>query len=411
MSSYEPENASERAVSGARSPVRRALTWLLLAVIVVLLYRAAPVFVSDRVFQLDDFLEYWSAGRVNLAGENPYDQQLMAALQQGMSRTLPVMMYNPPMALTFATPLSLLPYPVARVLWFLVSIALTALAVAWLWELAGGARSRLFLVWILAFFFAPTLTMLQRGQLSILMLLGLAGFLRYQQMGRLWLAGAFAALTVLKPHWLPLFWLALLLWSIDRRKWQPLLGAAGALAVTTAIPLLFNPGLLAQYGFAAAHEAPLDWYTPTIGGALRAWLGPEKTWLQFASLPLGVLWLAFYWLRNRSAWDWRIHLPAVTIASVITAVYGWPYDQVVLLVALVPAIQLLFASRSRRTAAMLAVAGLVLNVLSIGVRPVLEMGAFWWLAPGWLLWYLLVRKLPHEPAVHDLQPIGGPSRA
>ena len=39
-----------------------------------------------------------------------------------------------------------------------------------------------------------------------------------------------------------------------------------------------------------------------------------------------------YWRRYRLDWNWRNRLPMVLTLSVLTAAYGWPFDEVVLLV-------------------------------------------------------------------------------
>jgi len=81
---------------------------------------------------------------------------------------------------------------------------------------------------------------------------------------------------------------------------------------------------------------------------------------------------------------------------VITAVYGWTYDEVVLLVALVPALQWLFAAANRRAAVALAILGFGLNFAAIASRGVLLDGAYWWLAAAWLAWYVLALSLRRQ---------------
>jgi len=372
------------------------MTWIGLVVMIVLLFRLIPVLMLDRVFQYDDFLEYWAAGRLNLQGSNPYSADLMSALQQSLGRVKPVMMFIPPYALALAMPFGLLPYPLSRMLWFLAGMASIVAAATWLWELAGGSRSRLLLVWIVVLLFSPVLGALHKGQISPFTLLGLAGFLRYERRGQPWMAGSFAALTALKPHWLLLFWLALVLWSFHTRRGKMLLAATSALVAGATLSLFFYGPVLSEYLLIATRDAPLAWHTPTLGGALRVWLGPKLTWVQFAPVLIGVLWLLAYWNKHRGDWRWSERLPAITFASVITAVYGWTYDEVVLLVALVPALQWLFAAANRRAAVALAILGFGLNFAAIASRGVLLDGAYWWLAPAWLAWYVLALSLRRQ---------------
>jgi len=377
---------------------RRTLTWIGVVLIVLLLFRLTPVLMMEKVFQYDDFLEYWAAGRLNLQGLNPYSAGLTSAMQQALGRTTPVMMFNPPYALPLVAPFSLLPYPVGRMLWFLASVLAIGVSAAWLWELTGGSRSRLLVVWIVVFMFSPVLGALQKGQISPFMLLGLAGFLRFERRERPWMAGAFAALTALKPHWLLPFWLVLLLWSVRLRRGKVLLAAMSTLVAATVLALMSNSAVLSHYLLTAMRDAPLAWHTPTLGGALRAWLGPGLIWLQFAPVPVGILWALIYWRRHDwdGDWCWIEHLPAITFASVLAAAYGWTYDEVVLLVALVPAMRWLFLGADRRSVIALSILGFGFNLVINFISGTFLDGAFWWLAPAWLAWCLLVFTLRRE---------------
>ena len=64
-----------------------------------LVLSAAPI-----QWPLDDFAEYWAAGRLNAAGHNPYDHAAMLQEQRriGWPEADPDMMYNPPWTLALA---------------------------------------------------------------------------------------------------------------------------------------------------------------------------------------------------------------------------------------------------------------------------------------------------------------------
>src|SRR5438034_11692182 len=66
-----------------------------------LVLSAAPI-----QWPLDDFAEYWAAGRLNAAGRNPYDRAEMLDEQRriGWQPSDPDMMYNPPSTLALAIP-------------------------------------------------------------------------------------------------------------------------------------------------------------------------------------------------------------------------------------------------------------------------------------------------------------------
>src|SRR5207244_5161384 len=44
----------------------------------------------------------------------------------------------------------------------------------------------------------------------------------------------------------------------------------------------------------------------------------------------GIAWFIRYWLRHGREWNWSERMPALVTASVLTAPYGWIFDQVVL---------------------------------------------------------------------------------
>ena len=142
----------------------------------------------------------------------------------------------------------------------------------------------------------------------------------------------------------------------------------------------------------------MAWHTPTLGGALRAVLGPEKIWLQFAPMVLGLVWLFRRWRGSRGDWRWEKQMPVLVAVSTITAAYGWTFDQVVILTMILPATQLLAAMVERGPAITLALIGVVINAVHLGWRSAYTDAWFWWLAPMWLAWYLAVRRLGATPA-------------
>jgi hypothetical protein len=374
--------------------LRRALTWAGLLLCLVLLYLESPLLMSPERLQVDDYVEYWAAGRLNLSGANPYSPEALVPLENQAGRffQVPVMMWNPPYTLAIAMPLAWLPYPVSRLVWLILNVALLTLGAEWTWRVYGGPPRYRWLAWLLCLVFFSSLNALGSGQIAILLFAGVAGFLYYQREGKPWQAGMLAALTVVKPHLLYLFWIALILWSWRRRRWTELVAATGVVLAGTAVAMAFNPSVVGQYIQGALHDAPIWWHTPTLGGALRGLLGPEKSWLQFAPMLLGTGWLLARWRGSRGNWCWPDEMPLLLVVSVITAAYGWTFDQVVLLVMILSSVHLLSESSARIPAIALMVAGIAINFVALGLRRAFTDAGFWWLAPSWLVWYMAVRK-------------------
>jgi hypothetical protein len=377
-----------------RSRSRRLLTWLGLAACVALLYLLAPRVVTPRMLQTDDYVEYWAAARLNLAGENPYSPELLTPLQHQTGRffEVPVMMWNPPFVLPLVMPLAPLPYPASRLLWLVLNVGLLFWCAETIWRLYGGPRSRRWLGWLLAFASIPTLNALGSGQIPVLILVGMVGFLLFERRGQGWAAGAFAALTAVKPQTLYLFWIVLVLWAVSRRRWPVLAGAGLSMLALTAAAWAFNPSVVTQYAYAATHYPPLDWATPTIGGSLRMLFGPEHRWLQFVALPLGVGWLLFHWRTSRATWDWQQELPLVATVSLVTAAYAWSCDLVVFILPLLQvAVWVVLGSR-RRTAFLAGGSYLAISILAVALHGRVVDFWFMWLPPVLLLWYWVWRR-------------------
>src|SRR2546430_13113210 len=106
---------------------------------------------------------------------------------------------------------------------------------------------RSWLAWALALTFVPSLIVLRAGQIGPLILLGMVGFLHWERRGLFFLAGAACVLIGIKPHLVFLFWIALALWAIERRRWSVLIGGVLTGLIATAIPMLCNSSVCRQY--------------------------------------------------------------------------------------------------------------------------------------------------------------------
>lgn len=368
----------------------------LLGSLIILIWLAVRVLMSPTLLCLDDFVEYWSAARLNLKGGNPYDPDQMETLQRQIGRVeqVPIMMWNPPWTLALAMPISLFPYPASRLIWFLLSIAAIVWCTDSLWITYGGASHQRWWAWLVALTFGPSLHVLKAGQVSPFLFLGIVGFLHLISYGREWWAGATLALASLKPHLVYLVGLAVLFWAVENRRWRVLLGGAAAIALAVGVTWAINPALLSQYIFALTHYPPEQWATPTLGGVLRLLLGVDKFWLQFVPSVVGGVWFALYWWRHRSGWDWLQRLPLVVLVSVLTAAYGWTFDCTILLVAVLPAAVTL--SRNSWQTSPIARAGLLGSYTVVNgwaLFSSMDQIWYWWMVPFFLVWYLLVLKI------------------
>jgi hypothetical protein len=298
-------------------------------------------FTDPAVMRISHFIQYWAAARIHLAGGDPYSWDEVRALQvqAGWPADEPLnfFMWNPPWTLPVLLPFGLLPFALARCAWLVFNLGLLLFAIDRLWRLYGGPAERRWIAWAVGFTFFPVMMDVQAEQTSPLMLLGVVGFLALERRGRLALAGVALALTAIKPHLCFLFWIALVLWSLDRRRWSALGGAAVAGLAMAALPLLLDPAVYHQYRAALAAHHPTHVITPTLGALLRLVAGPEPYWLQFVPVLGGTAWLVVHWRRHRRTWDWLDQAPLLVTVSLLSTAYLYVYDLVLLLVPVLAA--------------------------------------------------------------------------
>ena len=381
----------------SRSPVRQALAWAGLLLLAGPLLYAGTYLTDPSVLRISHFIQYWAAARVYLAGGDPYAREQIQALEVEAGwpagEPLNFFMWNPPWTLPLVVPFGLLPFAAGRLAWLLLNLGLVFFCADRLWQLYGGPADHRRVAWLVALTFFPTLMDLQAEQISPLLLLGAVGFLALERRGRLALAGAALALTAIKPHLGYLVWIALVLWSLERRRWSALLGSALAGLAAVAMPLLVNPAVYGQYHEALAHNHPTQVITPTLGALVRFALGPNPYWLQFVPVFAGTAWLLAHWLRHRRTWDWVEQMPLLVSASLLTTAYLYVDDLVLLLLPVLAAAA--WAARLNRPAATrLALAlhaGISAAALVMNLQHCPEY-AYVWMTPAVLLGYLLVGR-------------------
>ena len=196
-----------------------------------------------------DFLAFFAAGRLVLQGRSAdlYDASALTAIQRSVIPTpvgangyMPFI--NPPFAAVAFAPIATLPAQAARAAWAILSLAMLALAGAWIARpLATRQRIATALLITLSF---PAYHSLAEGQWSAVMLLGGVAALAAARRGSWGLAGLALATWWLKPQLLVLPLLAL---ALDRR-WAAIGWAilGGALLTLVSVPFV-GVGIYGQY--------------------------------------------------------------------------------------------------------------------------------------------------------------------
>jgi hypothetical protein len=242
-------------------------------------------------------------------------------------------MWNPPWLLLWILPLLLVPFKVAVFAWLLLNLLLLLVCGSVVWRLLASARiqHRMPVAWVATMAFVPGLLAIRVGQVSMLLLVGVVGFLSCALENKPFLAGMFLALTTIKPHVLYLLWIAVAWWVITERQWKVALGIGATMAVSLSALTVISPTWLAEYQ-RALQSPPLHWASATMGTILRLLIFKDWPDAQFLPSVVGGLLFVGYLLIKRPRLNWRTALSPLLLASVATAAYGWTFDQIVLLV-------------------------------------------------------------------------------
>jgi hypothetical protein len=314
-----------RVRMGENTTHGRLLGILSIVCAVVMLYLTA-LRVTYRI-QTMDFAEFWAAGK--LVEIDPYSPSKLFALERALNPQLgwPLVMRTPPWTLPLAVPFSLMSFRAASALWMVLNIALvTGCSVFW-WK-QYTARNSLEPA-VLSLLFGPTVILLFTGQLSALVLGGISAFVAATKERHDWLAGVSLLLVALKPQLTPLFAMAVLMWVVRNGRWKVLAGAAISLGTSSAVALLLNHGIFAQYYRLIAPLRSSPEVCPNLAGLLNEQIG--GLYIMLVPLVVGTAWLMVYWRRHRKSWQWAEHTPLLLLVSLLTTLYGFSYDEILLL--------------------------------------------------------------------------------
>jgi len=282
-----------------------------------------------------DTTAYWAAGKLLIHRQNPYSVPSVLALQrsQGYTSDKPLMLRPPPWSVWTVLPLGLLPSAYwAWAAWLAVLMTSLVISIRISWRMYGGGPRPPNLFLLASYLFAPVVACLVAAQMGILLMLGITLFLLLEE-DRPFLAGTALLLPLAKPHIFVLLWPILALWIVMRKRWTLLGGGATAFLAANSIALVLDPGIFQHYREMLQQQAIQDEFIPSLSGMIRVLFFRRFFWVQFVPMGLGLFWSVIFYWRNRRAWKWRQHGPALLIVSLFTTPYSWMSDEAVLLPA------------------------------------------------------------------------------
>jgi len=224
-------------------------------------------------------------------------------------------------------------------------------------------------------------------------LLGLVLFLRFHH-SRPAAAGAALWLCALKPHLFLPFGAALAAWIVFSRSYKLLAGFIAALALSSAAAYAIDPNGWPDYVRLMRSPAVNNDFIPCLADAMRHWLDPSATWLQYLPAVVCCIWALVYFWRRRAQWDWIASGNLLMLVSLAVAPYCWFYDQCLAIPGL------MYGAYTTRDRRLLAILGLSILLTDLELCLVRIVSPLWlWTAPAWLAWYLFARASANNGAI------------
>ena len=375
----------------------RARRWILVGLLIVL---GVLSIVAGRQWArlrigASDFNAYWSASRLLLEGRNPVDPASLLEMERqhyDPNQGFAMMAWNPPTAWVLLLPLACLPFQAARVIWLLINIALV-MGSCVLWAGLYLPRRRVappVVYGLLTALFAPTLLAIWTGQITFLVVFGVASALFLMRRGQWFWAGASLILTSVKPHLVILVVPYLLFYMAMRRKWSGWLGLGFSGAICLVVLFALRPSWITD--FSGLFQAPPSgWATPTLGGLLS--LYGAGWWARY--LVIGFLVLVPLFLR----WAERLSPETATnvliLVTIPTTFFGWSYDQSLLLAPIAQLVSWLFGPfRSSVGRWVVAIGAVVVLAASLAQRVIsTDEVYFFWVPLSWGVIYVAASYL------------------
>lgn len=355
------ENLSIKSNYRFSKRFRIPLLILILGLLIVILW---PSLVKVKL-QYFDFNVFYNAAYHTLRNINPYNADWFL---------------YPPWVIPFFFPFSLLPFSISRLLWYIICVGLILYLSDRLWNFYQGPDKQKGVAWLFGITFSASIFALIWGQLSPLVLFGLVLFLEnYDEKNRnyIWTAVSFYFLAM-KPQTLFLLYLAILAWTVDRKKWKLLLASISILVVASITVTLFVPEIFPSYVQSFVKNPPSIFGTPTSGYWLRLIFGDQKYGLQLIPPICGVIWFCFYWVKHKNTWRWANTLPILVFVSLLTTPHSWTHDYLIMLPGILQGVISFSSQDSRKKLFLLILVWLAFNITVVVLHFRLSDFWFYW---------------------------------
>lgn len=315
---------------------------LLFKILLILAALVGGIFIIIRFVELPgntgqgDFRGYWSASYLLAHSENFADDALLRQVQReqtNFDEEFAIKTWNLPWILVWFLPYTWVSFEQAARLWFFTNILVLQASIIGSWKIVTAvsptpSKWSWVLPLLTAILFPSTLVALIYGQVNIIVLGGIVGFLYFYQRSQDIPAGVALVLTTLKPHLVYLTLPIILVQLLVERRWRVLAAAAVTILASTAVLFLLRPTFLPEYLASMGGGDLLGWETATLTTYLSFKL--NWLWIRLIGIPLLPVVLLLWWrLRQRISFNHTMQV--AVLLSIITMPFGWSYDFVLLL--------------------------------------------------------------------------------
>ena len=366
-----------------------------------------------------DSIAYWATARLLVNHQNAYDYYAVAELErsQGYNEDQPLIVRTPPWSLFMLLPLALFNTFWAWLSWIAVSVGALILTMRVCRSLYGDDRVPQSLFALIGYTFSPVPACLVAGQMGLMLLLGLVLFL-WLEPKRPFLAGTALILPFAKPHLLAVFWFALFLWILSRKRFAVAAGFLTALAIAIFTAIAFDPGIFEHYRQMLSESRIQGQFIPALSGVLRLLFFRRFFAMQFLPLGLGLMWCGWFYWRQRRTWNWRQDALPLIVVSVLVTPYAWLTDEVVLLPAILQAALWVYNARQNTRIGTWIIAAVfallnALLLLILSFKIPFSTGIYFWSSSVWFAWFFWARRysklLSASPVSAGLVPVLPPT--
>ena len=366
-----------------------------------------------------DSIAYWATARLLVNHQNAYDYYAVAELERskGYNEDQPLIVRTPPWSLFMLLPLALFNTFWAWLSWIAVSVGALILTMRVCRRLYRDDRVPQSLFALIGYTFSPVPACLVAGQMGLMLLLGLVLFL-WLEPKRPFLAGTALILPFAKPHLLAVFWFALFLWILSRKRFAVAAGFLTALAIAIFTAIAFDPGIFEHYRQMLSESRIQGQFIPALSGVLRLLFFRRFFAMQFLPLGLGLMWCGWFYWRQRRTWNWRQDALPLIVVSVLVTPYAWLTDEVVLLPAILQAALWVYNARQNTRIGTWIIAAVfallnALLLLILSFKIPFSTGIYFWSSSVWFAWFFWARRysklLSASPVSAGLVPVLPPT--